>query len=101
MIDPGIQLQNIKGIISRIWNVVVDTTDERDFVRKYAVGLASDGMIYVQSLMKVSVVIQKILRFRFTNLNVCNVSTSITNQSEVSRGKHMKRHRDTECKMIS
>jgi hypothetical protein len=43
---------------------------------KYAVGMASCGMIYVSSFMKTSTGVQAILRFCLRNVRGCNVSVT-------------------------
>jgi hypothetical protein len=40
---------------------------------RYIVELASDGMIYIPSFMKIGSGIPAILRFYFINLNDCNI----------------------------
>jgi hypothetical protein len=40
---------------------------------KYAVEMASCGMIYLQSFMNIGTGVQAILRFRLRNLRGCNV----------------------------
>jgi hypothetical protein len=40
---------------------------------KYAFEMASCGMIYIPSFMKIGTGVQAILMFCFSNLNACNV----------------------------
>jgi hypothetical protein len=40
---------------------------------KYAVGMASCGVIYVPRFMKIGIGVQAILRFCFRNFRGCNV----------------------------
>jgi hypothetical protein len=40
---------------------------------KYTTEMASDGMIYIPSFMKIGTGVEAILRFCLTSLNGCNV----------------------------
>jgi hypothetical protein len=43
---------------------------------RYIVELASDGMIYIPSFMKIGTDIEGILRFCFSNLKGCNIGVT-------------------------
>jgi hypothetical protein len=40
---------------------------------KYTIEMASDGMIYIPSLMKIGIDVEVILRFCLRNMRSCNV----------------------------